>query len=66
MTIEQLMQESESLSYQDKGKLVAYLLAMRNREDPEYLAEIQGRIEDRDPNHWLTPEEFSKRLDQMD
>jgi hypothetical protein len=63
MTVEQLKKEAEALSFEEKGQLVAYLMQLRNREDPEYRAEMRRRIEDKDPAHWLTPEEFESRLD---
>ncbi len=57
------MRETEALSFEEKGQLAAYLVQMRNRKDPEYLAEMQERIEDRKPSHWLKSDEFEARLD---
>jgi hypothetical protein len=63
MTIEQLKKEAESLSFEEKGQLAAYLVQLRNRQDPNYLSEIHRRIGDKDPAHWLTPDQFESRLD---
>lgn len=62
MTIEQLKKESKTLSYSQQGELAAYLVQLRNRQDPKYLAEMQRRIEDENGKHWLTPGDFEQRL----
>jgi hypothetical protein len=62
MTVNQLMRETEALSFEEKGQLAAYLVQMRNRKDPEYLAEMQARIEEKDSSRWLNPDEFEIRL----
>jgi hypothetical protein len=63
MTIDQLKKEAASLSFEEKGQLAAYLVQLRNREDPSYVAEMRRRIEDKNPSHWLTPDQFEARLD---
>ena len=63
MTIEELKKEAESLSFEQQGELAAYVVQLRNRRDPEYMAEMQSRIEDADRGHWLTPDQFERRLD---
>ncbi len=63
MTLEQIKKEAEALSSPEKAHLAAYLIHLRNRQDPEYFPEIRQRVEDRDKSHWLTPDEFERRLD---
>ena len=62
MRIEQVKREVATLSFEEQGELAAYLVQLRNRRDPEYLPEIRRRIENTGPSHWLTPDEFEKRL----
>jgi hypothetical protein len=62
VTLEQLKKEAEALSFEEKGRLAAYLVQLRNREDPEHRKELQRRLEDHDSTHWLTPSDFEKRL----
>jgi hypothetical protein len=62
VSIEQLMQAAANLSYDEKGQLADYLVQLRNREDPHYLPEITRRITDKTPGHWLTPDQFEKRI----
>jgi hypothetical protein len=63
MTLEQIKKEAESLSSPEKAQLAAYLIHLRNREDPEYLRQMRERVEDREKSHWLSPDEFERRLD---
>jgi hypothetical protein len=63
MTLEEMKKEARSLSFPEKAQLAAYLIHLRNSEDPEYLAEMRRRIEDPHKSHWLSPEEFERRLD---
>ncbi|MFK5921021.1 MAG: hypothetical protein QM496_02490 [Verrucomicrobiota bacterium] len=62
MTVEQLKKEAEDLSFEEKGQLAAYLVHLRNRQDPDYLNEMQNRIEDGKASNWLSPDEFETRL----
>jgi hypothetical protein len=66
MSIEQLKKEAATLSFQQQGELAAYLVQLRNRQDPEYLREMQRRIEDKDRANWLTPAEFERKLNGPD
>ena len=54
--------EVATLSFEEQGELAAYLVQLRNRRDPEYLPEIQRRIEDAGRGQWLSPDEFEKRV----
>ena len=63
MTIEEIKKEAETLSFEQQGELAAFLVQLRNRRDPSYMAEINERIEDRERSHWLSPDEFERRLD---
>jgi hypothetical protein len=63
MTVEQVKREVATLSFKEQGELAAYLVHLRSRQDPEYLPGIRRRIQDSNRKHWLTPDEFEKRLD---
>jgi hypothetical protein len=52
VTFEQLKKEAETLSFDEKGRLAAYLIQLRNGENPDYLKEVQRRIHDRERSHW--------------
>jgi hypothetical protein len=65
MSIEQLKKEAAALSFEEQGQLAAYLVQLRNRQDPRYQGEMRQRIEDQDRAHWVTPEQFGKKLDEL-
>ena len=62
MSIEALKQELASLNAKDRQKIVTYLVEINQRENPALRAELTRKIDDKDPSHWLTLEEFDKRL----
>jgi hypothetical protein len=63
MSLEQLKREVASLSSQEQTELISYALELRHAGDPEYRREVTDRLNDSDRSHWLTPEEFERRLD---
>ncbi len=62
MSISELKKQTEALNFNEQGELAAYIIQLRNRQDSEYMSEIQRRIEDKNSEHWLTPAEFETRL----
>ena len=63
MSLDQLKREVASLSSQEQAELISYALHLRYAGDPEYRREVTDRLNDSDKSHWLTPEEFERRLD---
>jgi hypothetical protein len=64
MSFEQLKHEVTTLSDGEQAELIRYTLQLRHAHDAEYRREVTDRLNDRDKSHWLTPEEFERRLDQ--
>jgi hypothetical protein len=64
MSVEEIKRCLASLSATEQSELSAFLFHLRHASDPEYWRCIDSRLSDRDPAHWLTPEEFERRLDQ--
>ncbi len=62
VSLDQLKREVASLNSQEQAELIAYALHLRYAGDPEYRREVTDRLNDRDKSHWLTPEEFERRL----
>ena len=65
MSLDQLKREVASLSSQEQAELISYALHLRCAGDPEYRREVTDRLNDADRSHWLTPEEFERRLDNV-
>jgi hypothetical protein len=66
MSFEELKKSIVSLSPEEQSELSAFLWHLRHRSDPEYLQLMAARSADRDPSHWLTIEEFERRLDEKE
>jgi hypothetical protein len=63
MSVEELKKTVATLSPSEQNELTAFLFHLRHRGDAAYQATLAARMRDKDPAHWLTPEEFEKRLD---
>ncbi len=64
MSVEEIKKNIAALSPTEQGELSAFLFNLRHTTDADYQARISSRLADRDAAHWLTPEEFERRLDQ--
>ena len=63
MSLEQLKREVASLNSREQAELISYTLQLRYANDAAYRAELSQRLNDSDKAHWLTPDEFERRLD---
>ena len=66
MSVEDLKRQADTLSVESRDELFFHLAKLRNRDDPTYWPEIRERIADKNPDHWLTPEQVAQRLDDED
>jgi hypothetical protein len=64
MSVEDIKQSIASLSPTEQSEVSAFLFHLRHAADPDYQERVNSRLSDRDTAHWLTPEEFERRLDQ--
>ena len=64
MSFEQLKREVALLSTEEQAQLISYALQLRYASDESYLREVTQRLNDTDKSHWLTPEEFKRRMDE--
>jgi hypothetical protein len=62
VSVMDLKKELVTLSASEQAEVAAFLFQLRRKDEADYQATIQRRLEDKDPSHWLTPEEFEKRL----
>ena len=62
MSIDAIKQELAGLDDEKRHHIMAFLIAIEDRKNPEYMAAMARKIDDNDPSHWLTLEEFEKEL----
>ena len=63
MSVQEIKKELSALSEQERAEISAYLFHLRHASDPCYQAALKRRMDDKEPTHWLSPEEFEARLD---
>jgi hypothetical protein len=64
MSVEELQRALTNLSASEQDEVTAFLFHLRHHADGSYQRAVDVRLADKDPSHWVTPEEFEKRLDQ--
>ncbi len=62
MSIDAIKQELANLDEERRSEIIAFLVALSDRNDAEHRAEITRRIDDKDPSHWMTLEELERRF----
>ena len=62
MSFEQIKREVALLDQQQQRELISYTLQLRYAQDDDYRREVTDRLNDTDKSHWLTPDEFERRL----
>ena len=64
MSVEEIKKSLAGLSPSEQSEVTAFLFHLRHIADPEYQARVYAVMEDKEQEHWLTPDEFEKRLDE--
>lgn len=62
MSFDVLMKEVGALADDERRKLLAYMLALSDREDVAYREKLAQKIDDTTPGRWLTPEQVEREL----
>jgi len=62
MTITELQNAIRRCSKEDQDQLAAFLALLRQQRDPEYLATLDARINDRNPQHWVSLEALKEQF----
>jgi hypothetical protein len=63
MSVEEIKSQLATLSSAEQNEVSAFLFHLRHVSDPEYQERVDSRLSDKDPTHWVTPEEFERQLD---
>lgn len=62
MKLDDLQREAERLSPEEQRKLIGFLVTMDIRRDDEYRAELRRRLDDENPEGWISLPEAERRL----
>ena len=66
MSVQEIKEQLAALPRKDQDDVIAFLFHVRHADDKEYEAEIERRMGDKNPSHWLSPDEFERRLDESE
>ena len=66
MSVQEIKDSLASLPRKEQDEVVAYLFHLRHADDVDYHSNISRRLEDKEPSHWLSPDEFERELDKRD
>jgi len=47
---------------EDRRQIAAYLIALRHKDLAEYRTAMAGKIDDRNPENWMSLEEYDTRI----
>ena len=63
MSVQELKDQIAALPLEAQNELMAFLFHMRHREDSLWAGDVARRTQDADSSHWLSPDEFERKLD---
>lgn len=63
MSIPELKTKIAALSPDDRRELAAFLVSLRHRDWVRHGEQMARKIDDKNPDHWLTWEELDQRLE---
>jgi hypothetical protein len=66
MSVQEIKHELAALPRNEQDEVIAYLFALRHANDGEYQHQIGQRLNDKDPSHWLSPDQFERELDKKE
>ena len=61
MSFEQIKAESTALTPEQRRELIGHLLALGRKGD-DFRRKLAAKIDDNDPNHWVTEEDLDRAL----
>jgi hypothetical protein len=64
MSVQEIKEKLASLPRKEQDEVAAFLFHLRNAADGDYQKDVGRRIDDREPSHWISPDEFEKQLDK--
>jgi hypothetical protein len=60
MSMAELLREVADLSPERQNELAAFLLHLRLKRDPAWRAELTHRIDDKNPDNWVSLDDWKK------
>ena len=62
MSVQEIKAELAALSEKERAEVSAFLFHLRHASDADYQTDVQRRLDDKDPAHWVPLDELEPRL----
>ncbi len=62
MGITEIISEVDKLEPIDRKRLMSHLVLRRLRENEDYRKELSRRLDDKDPDHWVSLDKLKKQI----
>jgi hypothetical protein len=66
MSVREIKDQLAALSRREQDEVIAFLFHLRHAGDNDHQSTLTRRLEDKEPGHWLTPEQFERELDKKE
>jgi hypothetical protein len=66
MSVQEIKEKLAALPRTEQDEVIAYLFHLRHARDGEYESQIDRRSKEKNPSHWLSPDEFERELDKKE
>ena len=66
MSLAEIKESVPSLTAEERRQLALLLETYEESSDPEHQRRMAEKIDDQDPDNWLTADEFRDRLRELD
>jgi hypothetical protein len=64
VSVQEIKQKLATLHRQEQDEVIAFLFHLRHTHEGDYRSSVARRLADAESAHWLSPDEFERRLDQ--
>ena len=62
VSFEQLKAEAATLTPEQRRELIGHLLALGRKDDAAFKRMLSEKIDDKNPDHWVTLDELRRRV----
>ena len=62
MSVQDIKEQLATLPQKEQDEIVAFLFQLRHAGNADYRTIVARRLEDKDPSHWVSPDEFERQM----
>ncbi len=66
MSVREIKEKLATLPRNEQDEVIAFLFQLRHLGENEYQSDVARRLKDKEPSHWLSPDEFERALNEKE